>query len=169
MHFPDAFLTYISQIDACAQPMPLGAVYCILQRTVHRAAQSADLVPLVAIRRCLSYFAVEAVGIGRNESLRHQWCKASLVECLGGGESHCTHCAPMKCPLKHHHQDINKHGDGVRRLSRTTHSLSCSGHAGCMLHIFCVARLANSQKACLLVMLSRYWPTSMLYCTAQPS
>lgn len=62
-------------------------------------ADDADLVPVFAIWRCLASFTVQAVRERGNEGLRHQGCKASAVEGLGGGEGHGTHGAPMKCSL----------------------------------------------------------------------
>ncbi len=60
-----------------------------------------DLIPVFAIWRNLPDLAVEAVGVRGYEDLGHQRGETCSEESLGRGDSHGTHCAPMKGPLHH--------------------------------------------------------------------
>ncbi len=68
---------------------------------MHRKSKkSADLVPVLAIRGSLADLTVQAVGEGGDEGSRHEGGKASLVESLGGGQGHGSHCTPMEGTLR---------------------------------------------------------------------
>ena len=69
-------------------------------KSLHRKSKkSADLVPVLAIRGSLADLAMQAVGEGGDEGPRHEGGKASLVEGLGGGQGHGSHCTPMEGTL----------------------------------------------------------------------